>query len=409
MIRKVTTLLAGNVLAQIVHVATILVVVAGFFSPADYGAFAVAMSCVGILSSVACLRYELGIVSARGNAAAANLAVASIAIAVVVSLAGYWLLGPLVRYFGSRMSLGATAPMIAALVFFKALEQVSASLLFRREAYFHYSVLRVLQALTVLAGFYWAALAGTAARGMLFTTLVSYLAFALCAFALAFRSGSLRGVRPARIRSVLRSNRDFVRFSTPQTLVDSALTHGINFVLAAFAGANIVGYYNFMQRLIKAPLGLLSGAVSQVLFRFCATNREDPAKVSGVLRSAWRYAGAALFAALVVLFLAGEFFEHLPFAGRWAGLQEYILPFSVWMLSSFLFSPFATLPVVYSRQREFFLAATSYNLLALLALTLLFRSGFVSAAFWIVGLASVLYYLGMNRWLLGIVHDARPR
>lgn len=408
MIRKVTTLLAGNVLAQIVHVATILVVVAGFFEPADYGAYAVAMSCVGILSSVACLRYELGIVSTRANAAAANLAVASVAIAVAVSIAGYWLVGPLISFFGARMSFGATAPMIASLVFFKALEQVSASLLYRREAYLQYSVLRVLQALIVLAGFYIAAVAGTASRGMLLTTLVSYLAFASVAFALAIRNGSLQGVRMSRLKSVLVSNRDFPRYSTPQTLVDSALVHGINFVLAAFAGANVVGYFNFMQRLIKAPLALLSGAASQVLFRFSATHREDPARVAGVLLRTWRFVAGMLVAALAALFLVREYFEYLPFAKRWAGLQDYILPFAVWMLSSFLFSPFATLPVVYDRQRQFFLAATSYNLLALLALTILFSAGFVSVAFWIVGLASVLYYLGMNRWLLGFVHDSRP-
>jgi hypothetical protein len=65
------------------------------------------------------------------------------------------------------------------------------------------------------------------------------------------------------------------------------------------------------------------------------------------------------------------------------------------------------LPVVYNKQRQFFLAATSYNLLALGALTLMFSAGFVSVAFWTVGLTSVLYYLGMNRWLLRFVDDSR--
>lgn len=407
MIRKVTTLLAGNVLAQIVHVVTILVVVAGFFDPADFGAYAVAMSFVGILSSVACLRYELGIVSTRVDAAAANLAVASAGIAIAISLFGFWLVGPLIEFFGSRISLGTSAPMIASLVLFKALEQVSGSLLVRREAYLQYSVLRVLQALIVLAGFSVVAGSGATSGGMLLTTMASYFIFALCGFVIAARNGSLRGVRLARMRSVLRSNQDFLKYSTPQTLIDSALGHGINFVLAVFAGANIVGYYNFMQRIIKAPLALLSGAVSQVLFRFCAANRDDPARVSGVLARTYRYVVGGLVAALLFFFLAHEFFEYLPFADRWGGLRDYVLPLTVWMLSSFLLSPFATLPVVYGRQREFFLAATSYNLLALVALTLMFSAGFVSAAFWIVGLASVLYYLGMNSWLLGFAHDSR--
>ena len=384
-----------------------LVVVGGYFEPADYGAYAVGMSCVGILSSIACFRYEVGIVSARGRAAAANIAAASAAIAVVISVAGYWLVGPLIDLVGQRITLGATALVIASLIFFKALEQIAASLLFRREAYLQYSVLRVMQALLLLAGFSFAALAGATAGGLLLATLVSYFAFASCGFVIAARNGSFRGVRLARMRSVLRSNRDFLRYSTPQTLVDNALAHGINFVLAAFAGAGVVGYYNFMHRVIKAPLALLFSAVSQVLFRFCATNRDDSQRVTSVLVRTHRYVAGGLVAALLAVFLVQECFELLPLADRWAGLRDYIVPFSVWMLSPFLLTPFATLPVVYNRQRQFFLAATSYNLLALVALTLMFKAGFVSAAFWTVGLTSVLYYLGMNRWLLGLVDGKR--
>lgn len=407
MIRQVTTLLAGNGLAQLVHVVTILVVVGGFFEPADYGAYAVGMSFVGILSSVASFRYELGIVSARGHAAAANIALASVAIAVVVSLAGYWLVGPLIDYFGQHVPLRATALVIAALVFFKALDQIFASLLFRREAYLYYSVLRVMQALLLLAGFSWAASAGATTAGMLLATLVSYAAFALGGFVAAARHGSFRGARLARMRSVLRSNREFLMYSTPQTLIDSALAHGLNFVLAAFAGAAIVGYFNFLQRAVKAPLALLFGAVSQVLFRFSAANRSDPPRVAGALSRTFRYVAWGLLAAMLAVVLAQEWFEYLPLDEDWAGLREYILPFSVWMLSPFLFSPFSTLPVVYDRQREFFLAATSYNLVALAALTLMFRAGYVAAAFWAVGLISVLYYLGMNRWLLRFVNADR--
>lgn len=407
MIRNVSTLLAGNVLAQIVHVVTILVVVGGFFEPADYGAYAVGMSFVGILSSIACLRYELGIVSARGHVAAANIALASAAIAAIVSLIGYLLVGPLIDLFARRMTLGATAPVIASLVFFKALDQIAGSLLFRREAYFQYSVLRVMQALLLLAGFSLAAAGSATTAGMLVATLVSYVAFAVGGFGIAARYFSFRGVRLARMRSLLRSNQEFLRYSTPQTLIDNALAHGINFVLAAFAGAGVVGYYNFLQRVIKAPLALLFGAVSQVLFRFCATNRDDPPLVASVLSRTNRYVVGGLVVAQLAVFFVQEFFEFLPFPDRWAGLRDYILPFSVWLLSSFLFSPFATLPVVYNKQRQFFVAATSYNLLALAALMLMFRAGLVAAAFWIVGLASVLYYLGMNRWLLGFVNDDR--
>jgi len=381
-----------------------LVVVTSLFGPAEFGEYAVAMSYVGIVSSIACFRYELGIVSARSDVAAANIVLASAVIAVVVAFLGYWLVVALIHW-GSRITLGGSPIVVALLVFLKALDQIAGSILYRREAYFQFSVLKFVQAVILLIGFYLAGVAGAAAPGMLLATLVSYVAFALGGFVLVARYGSFRGIRVARIRSVLRSNQDFLKYSTPQTLIDNTLTNGINFVLVAFAGPAIVGHYNFMQRLLKAPLGLLFAAVSQVLFRYCAKNQDDLFLIRRTLAQTQRYVVSALLAVLVAVFLAYTYFEVLPLPDQWGGLRMYMLSFAVWMLSPFLVSAFATLPVVYNKQREFFLVATSYNLVALLVLSLMLRAGLVSAAFWTIGLTSILYYLGMNRWLLRIVDD----
>jgi len=384
-----------------------LVVVTSFFEPAEFGAYAIAMSYVGIVSSVACFRYELGIVSVRSHVAATNLMWASGAIAVIVSLLGYCLVEAMIHLFGARVTLGATPLIVALLVFLKSLDQIAGSILYRHEAYLQHSILKLVQAVMMLAGFYFAGVVNAAAPGMLLATLVSYLVFAVGGFVVAARYCSFRGVRLARMRAVLRSNRDFLKYSTPQTLIDNALNNGINFVLAAFVGSAVVGHYNFMQRLLKAPLGLLFAAVSQVLFRFCAKHQDERSLVRTTVERTHRHVVSGLLAVVVGVFLAHAYFEFLPLPDRWAGLRDYLLPFSVWMLSPFLVSAFATLPVVYNKQRQFFVAATSYNVLALLVLTLMLRSGLVSAAFWVTGLTSILYYLGMNRWLLRIVDDAR--
>jgi hypothetical protein len=88
-------------------------------------------------------------------------------------------------------------------------------------------------------------------------------------------------------------------------------------------------------------------------------------------------------------------------------LRDYLLPFAVWMLAPFLFSPFATLPVVFGRQKRFFQLATTFNLLSLAVLSLIMMHGNVATAFWIVGFASIPYFLAMNAWLLAVVDDAR--
>jgi hypothetical protein len=88
-------------------------------------------------------------------------------------------------------------------------------------------------------------------------------------------------------------------------------------------------------------------------------------------------------------------------------MRPYIFAFSVWMLVPFIFSPFATLPIVYRRQKQFFQIATAFNVLSLLAITLIIWKGSVVGAFWTVGLASIVYYVGVNKWLLRIAGSGR--
>ncbi len=70
---------------------------------------------------------------------------------------------------------------------------------------------------------------------------------------------------------------------------------------------------------------------------------------------------AILLVAASGVVLAYVFFADLSFLKDWAGMREYMIAFAVWMLVPFLFSPYATLPIVYRRQKQFFLLATLYQ------------------------------------------------
>jgi O-antigen/teichoic acid export membrane protein len=399
MIRNIATLLSGNALSQLVNVATIVFVVTVFFSPEEFGRYAVVMAYVGILSSVACLRFELGIVSVGRDLAANNLAAFCFSTVVVFSLLAYAVLHLLAGIWGPGVLVGASPLAIAGLIFLKASGQVVTSVLYRRERYPSVSMLKLLQALVLLAGFWSAGRARSGLGGLVAATLASYAAFALAGAASVRITNLGRGVRPARVAAIAKRNADFLRFSTPQTLVDNLLSNGLNFVLVGFAGPTVVGYYNFVLRTLKAPLALIFGAVTQVLFRFSARFARDPAMVVHKLRQTSTIVNillALIFVGVVVVYFA---FDRLPYLTGWAGMREYLPAFAVWMLAPFIFSPFATLPVVYGGQKQFFQVATAYNLISLLILAALLWAGFVTVAFWVVGLAAIPYFLAMNHWI----------
>ncbi len=244
-------------------------------------------------------------------------------------------------------------------------------------------------------------------NGLLFSTVFAYASFAVTGLIIVQRYDLPSGVRPSRMLSLLRKNADFVKFSTPQTLLDNLLSNGLNFVLVVLAGPAVVGYFSYMQRVLKAPLGLIFGAISQVVFRFSAKNVTDPELVIGKLRQVFVMVAGILLIAVTGLMMAHTFFDQLQFLQGWGGLQEYMIAFAVWMLVPFLYAPFATLPVVYGRQRQFFHAAAAFNVLSFAVLTFIIWKGEPNAAFWTVGLVSIVYYVSLNMWLLRILGSER--
>jgi O-antigen/teichoic acid export membrane protein len=364
-IRQIATLLSGNALSQIVNVATILFVVTAFFSPAEFGRYAVLMSYVGILSSVACLRYEMSIVAARRTYVANNMFFSSLVVATVFAVLVLVIFKAVELSISDAFLLGTSPVLIVTLVYLKAIDQICASVLYRHESYLTYSALKLIQAVILLVGFASAGVMGLGLDGLLYSTMLAYVAFAF-AGAIAIRRYRLSvAVNLRRMAVLVRKRSDFVMFNTPQALIDNLLTNGLNIIIVVLAGPVVVGYFSYMQRILKAPLGLLFGAMSQVVFRFSAKNVASPELVTGKLRQLLAINVGILLLAGTGVLLVHAFFPELKFLNDWAGMREYMIAFAVWMLVPFLFSPFATLPVVYDRQKTFFKVATMFNLMSL--------------------------------------------
>ena len=407
MIRQIATLLSGNALSQFVNVATILFVVIAYFSPTEFGQYALLMSYVGILSVIACWRYELSIVAAARDIAANNLVFAALALAMLTSALLLIAFGLLVSWIGDGFLAGVSATIVIALVLLKAADQIIASILYRRESYLTYSVLKLVQAVVLLAGFGSAGIMGWGLDGLLYSTMFAYASFGLAGLSVVSKYGLMRGVRWNRMSAMLKKHVDFVKYNSPQALIDNLLTNGLNVLLAALAGPVVVGYFGYMQRILRAPLGLVLAAVSQVTFRFCAKNVKKPRIVASKLRRVLALVIGILGGAGLLVIAAYVVLPEIRFFDEWAGIREYMLAFAVWMMVPFVFSPFATLPIVYDRQRTFFQLATSYNLLSFAALGLITWQSTVVTAFWVVGLASLVYFIGLVGWAFRIVEHGQ--
>ena len=399
MLRKVFKLLTGNLAAQFVNVATILLVVSLYVQPGEFGRYAAVVAAIGLISSVACLRFEIATVAVQSELEARNLVFAAAAAAVAVTAAAT-IAALLARHVASYdILMGIPIWIAAAALLLKCGCQVVASIYYRVQAYGTYSFVRFLQAVVLFLTFWWAGRRGGLAEELTMSLVASYAAFLLFSTPWLLGRPLRHGVSRRRIAASVRRHRGFVFYNTPHAFLDNVLANGLPIVLVALSGATVAGYFGFMQRLLRAPLGLVFTAVSQVLFRHVSSGDAPKEFVKRDLIRVLALTLAILSAAVVAIALVVPSFDRIEFFSEWRGLREYVLPFSVWMLASFVFAPFSTLPVVYGEQRRYFGLSASYNVATLALIAFLLANASVHAAFTTSGIVTLVYCSLLVVWV----------
>ena len=118
-VRNVLTLMTGTALAQALAVLA-SPVLTRLYRPEDFGILALFMSIVGILSVVACWRYETAIVLTEKDEDATNLLALSIMITIAMSL----LTLIVVAIFRHSIAILLGAPEITFWLWFKKVSKI---------------------------------------------------------------------------------------------------------------------------------------------------------------------------------------------------------------------------------------------------------------------------------------------
>ena len=389
-VSSVLTVAGGSAVAQAIAIVA-LPFITRLYPPDIYGVFVIFLAYGGIVSPVVCARFDVAIALPRRAGSASAVALGSLAVALVIAAltaAMLLALAATVPGFG-----GAGAGYIPLYVLLCGALQVFGNWSARTRDYARLSLSRIAQALVTsllaigAAHFYGA----SATQLILSTVLAQAVALAVLLGGLP-GSGFAVGVRPHQVRRLLRHFRRLAAFNVPHVLSDTAQASGLPLLVAALFGAPVAAYYSFSIRLMKAPLGLISSAISQVYYPRAAAHRNDNVRLR---RDALRILTALSLAALALLpvvLLMPDAAYTFVFGPAWHEVGTYLRALSPWTLSSFVAAP---LSVLYLVKEEF--ALDFYLGLAgsVLAFTILFAVRLVSddvlIAMWALSLGMTLY------------------
>jgi O-antigen/teichoic acid export membrane protein len=353
-VRSASVLVGGTVIAQSLMLL-ILPVLTRLYTPGDFSALAVYVSILGITSVAACMRLEIAIPLPQSDEDAANL----LALALCSSAGVAGLSALIVAMFpGQIVVLISQPPMLHYLWLLPLgiwLSSSYAALQFwaiRKKRFAIVSKTRVGQAFGGASAQVGLGLAGNAPLGLLLGQLVSSGAglFGLVKDALKNDRTAINAISLVSMRRTLKEYKRFPKFSTFESLANSASIQLPVIFIAAMAIGPEAGYLLLASRVLFAPMTLIGGAVSQVYISRApdelraGTLGEFTVKIIGGLAKTG--VGPMIFIGI----LAPIVFP-LIFGAHWQRAGNLVLWLTPWCVMQFLAVPISMALHVKDQQR----------------------------------------------------------
>jgi O-antigen/teichoic acid export membrane protein len=351
----VLKLVSGTVFAQAITLAT-SPIITRLYSPDAFGVWAIFNSVTGIVGVVACLRYELSIMLPESDEEGANqlaisllsvLSIASLSVVAVLLWKGPILAALKAPGLGPWLWMAPLAILVNGV--YLALNYWNS----RTRHFGRLSAVRVgasAASSAVQVGLGWA---GRANGGALIASSVvgTGLSAAVLAGQIGREDGGVfrRGIRWRGIGEGIRRHRKFPIYSTFSALMNTISWQLPPILLQRFFAASVVGYYALGNRLLRLPMDLIGGAISQVFFQRAVAARAAGTLAELVEATYRRLIRLSLVPIVLLGLIAPEVFR-LVFGSQWSEAGVYTQILSLWTFFWFLSSPLSTLFSVLERQ-----------------------------------------------------------
>jgi O-antigen/teichoic acid export membrane protein len=211
--------------------------------------------------------------------------------------------------------------------------------------------------------------AGCASSGLIIGEIIGQVVAATITTKSALKSGRLFLARVSKHGMFRQAKRycDFPRINLPHALGDMLQVSGILLVIAYYFNPVVLGYYAFSMRVLRSPIGIVGGAVSQVFYQKAVAVYNVDGDLRGLVAAMIKRLALISAPIFVALFVFAPTMFSFVFGAKWAGAGVYVQILSPWMFLSFIASPISQIPIIVQRQRQIFFVSILGNSMMLLS------------------------------------------
>jgi O-antigen/teichoic acid export membrane protein len=265
--RNVFTLIAGTSLAQFISIA-FSPILTRLYSPEEFGLFALFVAAIVIFSVFVTGRYELAIMLPSRDRDALHITIMAIMLSVVISLALLFV-SLFVHTFTSLFDKSALVYWLYWVPVSTLLLGIHQSLSYwsnRKSKYKRLSISRTIQStssvLVQIGGGY----VGIGAAGLISGHIAGQI-LAIGVFGFLIWREDHKQIRTFNLKRSVALAKKYINF--PKYLI---VAHGFNIasaqmpvlLLSALFNTKLAGFFTLSQRVISAPIALISGAIGDV-------------------------------------------------------------------------------------------------------------------------------------------------
>ena len=350
-------LVSGSMFAQVLGILT-GPILSRLFAPDAYGLTALFTSLTGIVIAISCLRYELSIVLPVRDEDAANLlGVSLLSVAGVSSLAGLLFFSGyyFIPQWLNEPNIQGYLWLVPFSIFFGGVVVALNYWNTRFRRFGRLTISRVIRSLSsgfilISVGF----LGYTTAASMIWTAVIIQIIVALFLVRLTWKDDGQLFRQQISVNAMLhgaKRYRKFPKYHTWAALLNKVSWQLPTFMFSIYFSPAVVGYYALGNRVLRKPMSLVGGSLSQVFFQRAADAKNDgtlAVLVEGLYR---RLVRVGLLPAVLFSIVGRELFI-VVYGPNWAEAGSYTQILAVWTFFWFISSPLGTLYSVLEKQEK---------------------------------------------------------
>lgn len=357
-VSSVVALSTGTIIAQAIGIF-IAPILTRLFAPEAFGVLGFFTAISGIIGGIACLRYDLAIMLPRQDIKAINLFAGSILSTTLVSLMVVVLIGVagqhLLYIFNVEQlkeSIWLIPPMVFVIGTFSA-----GNYWYSRTKHFRkLAIIRVINSiaanfLKLTMGF----AGGVGGEILILATFIGQLISNAILYVKIWNSDGQLFKNHFEFGEILALFKRYRRFPQYEIwsgiLVDLSLKLPI-FAIAYFFPPKQLGYFVFVQAIVRVPFNLIGESISKVFFQKAASIKDNVAELSKWVEKVFYFLTSFFMLPALVVSIIGNDIFNLFFGSNWkeAGIYAQILIFSI--LAEFVTAPLSNLFNVLEKQKE---------------------------------------------------------